>query len=150
MKPPLLVPPHQGNEVRKREESEGNHPPHLTSLWGEGGGEDGVGRLIQGEEVRSRAEARQPSITSLFAVAEPERRARLRSLRLAARLLCGPRGQELERALHAAEHDETALAPALVLLDALTPLDRRRVLGSWAQTLGSPPGHNRLMLGARG
>jgi hypothetical protein len=72
---------------------------------------------------------------SLFDTAEPERTARLRSLRLAARLLCGPRGVELERALHAAEHDPDALPRALALLDELQPLDRRRVLGSWGRTL---------------
>lgn len=80
------------------------------------------------------------TLAQLFDPRDPaERRARLRSLRLAARLLCGPRGLQLERALGDAEHDEAALEPALALLDALGPIDRRRVLSSWGATLGKPP-----------
>ena len=76
------------------------------------------------------------SLSVLFDVNDAaERRARLRSLRMASRLLCGPRGTELERALHAAERDPAALPRALVLLDAMPAIDRRRVLSSWGRTL---------------
>jgi hypothetical protein len=76
------------------------------------------------------------SLLALFDVNDAaELRARLRTLRLAARLLCGPRGTALERALHDAEHDAAALPRALALLDDLTPLDRRRVLTAWGRTL---------------
>jgi hypothetical protein len=67
-----------------------------------------------------------------FLETEPaERKARLRSLRLASRLICGPRGTELERALHRAEHDPSALPRAAKLIEGLQPLDRRRLLSSW-------------------
>ena len=58
------------------------------------------------------------NLASLFATEPAELRARLRSLRMASRLLCGPRGTELECTLHdAAEHDADALP--MELLDAL-------------------------------
>jgi len=64
-----------------------------------------------------------------------ELRARLRSLRLGSRILCGPRARDLEGALADAERDPAALVNVVALIDLLTPLDRRRVLGTWARTL---------------
>lgn len=64
-----------------------------------------------------------------------ELRARLRSLRALARVLLGPRGDSLADALHRAEDDPAALVPALAALDQLAPLDRRRLLGSYAPLL---------------
>ena len=66
---------------------------------------------------------------------EAERRARLRSLRLGARLLCGPRGAALEHALIQAERDPGEIPQVLALVDALTAIDKRRLLSSWARTL---------------
>lgn len=62
----------------------------------------------------------------------PERLARLRSLRVVVHLLVGPRGVELEKHLRDAETDRPALLRALDALDRLAPLDRRRVLASYA------------------
>jgi hypothetical protein len=56
---------------------------------------------------------------------------------MASRLLCGDRGRELERALSEAERDPEAINRAINLIEALAPLDRRRVLGSWARTFNS-------------
>lgn len=50
---------------------------------------------------------------------EPERRARLRSLRALARVHCGPRAANLVRLLAQAETDPAALEPALRALDRL-------------------------------
>lgn len=61
-----------------------------------------------------------------------ERLARTRSLRAIVRLLAGPRGIVLADHLRQAETDELALAPALAALDALEPVDRRRILASYA------------------
>lgn len=64
-----------------------------------------------------------------------ERRARLRSLRLGARLICGARGADLEHALIAAEHDPGGIPRVLELVDALSAIDRRRLLSSWMKVL---------------
>lgn len=61
-----------------------------------------------------------------------ERLARLRSLRAIARLTCGPRGHAFAESLRRAETDASQLEPALRELDALTALDRRAVLASFA------------------
>lgn len=61
-----------------------------------------------------------------------ERLARLRSMRAIVRLSTGPRGDHLAELLHRAERDPRALEPALVELDSLDPLDRRRILASFA------------------
>lgn len=61
-----------------------------------------------------------------------ERLARLRALRAIVRLLTGPRGTVLEAELSRAETGEVALCDALAGLHALVPLDRRRVLASYA------------------
>jgi hypothetical protein len=66
---------------------------------------------------------------------EGEQRARLRSLRLGARLICGARGADLERALIQAERDVREIPRVLALVDALSALDRRRLLASWAKVL---------------
>jgi len=69
-------------------------------------------------------------------IADPiERAARLRSLRLAARILCGPRARDLVVALAKAERDPTELLRVDRLIDELKPLDKRRLLSSWASTL---------------
>lgn len=61
-----------------------------------------------------------------------ERRARLRALRSVVHLLIGPRAGQLRVLLKEAESDAAVLAAALRALDALAPLDRRRVLASYA------------------
>lgn len=61
-----------------------------------------------------------------------ERRARLRALRSVVHLLIGPRAGQLRALLKEAESDAALLPAALKALDALTPLDRRRVLASYA------------------
>jgi hypothetical protein len=75
-------------------------------------------------------------VRQVLDIADPvERRARLRSLRLGARLICGSRGADLERALIEAERDPGGLPRVVALIDALTALDRRRLLSSWMRTL---------------
>ncbi len=66
-----------------------------------------------------------------------ERTARLRCLRLAVKLLVGPRGVETRHALLVAEIDPNAdtLAAAQVEFDRLSPLDRRRVLASYCEVV---------------
>lgn len=61
-----------------------------------------------------------------------ERVARTRALRAIVRLLTGPRGAELDTLLKRAETDDAALDHAVVALDRLASLDRRRVLSSYA------------------
>lgn len=61
-----------------------------------------------------------------------ERLARLRSFRALARVLAGPRAAELCELLHQAETDPAALMPAADALDALAPVDMRKVLSSYA------------------
>lgn len=67
-----------------------------------------------------------------------ERRAQLRGLRAIARLYLGPRGTDLCDALACAEHDAGALERALVALDRLASLDRRKVLASFAGIMRPP------------
>lgn len=67
---------------------------------------------------------------------EAERLARLRSLQMAARLICGPRADPLIVALRCAEADiPGALQNADAELAALPALDMRRVLASLAETV---------------
>jgi len=68
----------------------------------------------------------------VLAISDPiERAARLRSLRIAARILCGPRAHELEAALARAERDPSGELPKIdKLIDALPPT-RRRLLSTW-------------------
>ncbi|SOR30302.1 conserved protein of unknown function [Methylorubrum extorquens] len=61
-----------------------------------------------------------------------ERCARLRTLRSIVHLLIGPRAGQLRALLKEAESDAAVLPAALKALDALAPLDRRRVLASYA------------------
>lgn len=68
-----------------------------------------------------------------------ERRARLRSMQAITRLCCGARGQVLADWLRRAETDEAALEPALDALDHLAPLDRRRILASFAAVVAGAP-----------
>ena len=68
-------------------------------------------------------------------VDEAERLACLRSLRALARVLAGPRTVELCRALAAAETNPDALEPAREALRALEPVDRRRILATYAALL---------------
>ncbi len=63
---------------------------------------------------------------------EPERRARLRSLRAIVRLCTGHRGAGLAELLRQAEREPAALEAALAALDALAAVDRRQVLASFA------------------
>ncbi|ACA15746.1 hypothetical protein M446_1221 [Methylobacterium sp. 4-46] len=62
-----------------------------------------------------------------------EQRARLRVMRAIAQLHCGLRAADLCSLLAQAEFDPGALAPALEALDRLAPVDRRRVLASYAR-----------------
>jgi hypothetical protein len=61
-----------------------------------------------------------------------ERRARLRSLRAIVRLLLGPRGAILERALTCAETGAVSLETLQGVLAGLPSLDFRKVLASYA------------------
>ena len=61
-----------------------------------------------------------------------ERRARLRSLRAIVRLLLGPRGAVLERALTCAETGTVSLETLHGVLSRLPSLDFRKVLASYA------------------
>ena len=63
---------------------------------------------------------------------QAERLARLRSLRALARVLAGPRADDLVALLAQAETDDTVLPAAADALDALAPLDMRKVLASYA------------------
>ena len=61
-----------------------------------------------------------------------ERTGRLRTLRAVVHLLIGPRGAGLAQLLRDDERDPIRLPDALKGLNALAPLDRRRVLASYA------------------
>lgn len=61
-----------------------------------------------------------------------ERRARLRSLRAIVRLLLGPRGDVLARAIHCAEEGAVSLDTLHAALSRLPSLDYRKVLASYA------------------
>lgn len=66
-------------------------------------------------------------------LAADERKARLRALRMAVKLLCGERGAECRyRLLRAEIEGDDAVADAHAALRSLTPLDQRRVLASYA------------------
>ena len=78
------------------------------------------------------------SLAALFPADPVERVARLRSLALGARLICGPRGTRLEQALRNAERNPEALQAALEQIDALDALDRRRLLAAWQVSLRGP------------
>lgn len=62
-----------------------------------------------------------------------ERRARLRCLRAIVHLCCGPRGEVLAERLRAAEFDGGALRESVEDLARLEPVDRRRVLATYAR-----------------
>ncbi|AWN47159.1 hypothetical protein DK419_13230 [Methylobacterium terrae] len=62
-----------------------------------------------------------------------ERRARLRCLRGLVHVLCGPRGQDLAELLDRAEFDGGALRESVDALARLEPVDRRRVLATYAR-----------------
>ena len=62
-----------------------------------------------------------------------ERRARLRCLRGLVHVLCGPRGQDLAEMLDRAEFDGGALRESVEALARLEPMDRRRVLATYAK-----------------
>lgn len=61
-----------------------------------------------------------------------ERVARLRCLRAIAHLSCGPRGERLAAHLRLAETGACNLETVVAELNALVPLDRRRVWASYA------------------
>ena len=61
-----------------------------------------------------------------------ERTARLRCLRAIVHLTTGQRGRAAAEALRTAERDPTILPTALAEVMRLAPLDRRRVLASYA------------------
>lgn len=62
-----------------------------------------------------------------------ERCARLRCLRGLVHVLCGPRGRDLAELLHRAESDSGALRGSVDALARLQPVDRRRVLATYAK-----------------
>ncbi len=74
---------------------------------------------------------------------EAERTARLRAMRAIVRLVCGPRGLALDACLERAEASAAALAASIDELDRLTPLDRRRVLASYAALHEASPNSGR-------
>ena len=61
-----------------------------------------------------------------------ERVARLRCLRAISHLSCGPRGERLVTALRLAESGACNLEIIVAELNALAPIDRRRVWASYA------------------
>jgi hypothetical protein len=61
-----------------------------------------------------------------------ERLARLRCLRAIVHLCCGPRGAAAERALAENETDPTRAVEALAAVYAMAPLDKKRVLCTYA------------------
>lgn len=71
-------------------------------------------------------------------ISPAEQRARLRALRVLTYLYCGPRGRWVCARLAEAEHDPDALIPAHAALNSLSPVDLRRVLGSYAATHRPP------------
>lgn len=71
-------------------------------------------------------------------ISPAEQRARLRALRVLVWLYCGPRGRWVCDRLAEAEHDPAALIPAHFALNSLSPVDFRRVLGSYAATHRPP------------
>lgn len=73
------------------------------------------------------------SLTALD-IADAERWARLRSLRLGVRVICRGRAPELERALAAAEHDRREIPASSACLAACVR-STARALATWAQTL---------------
>jgi hypothetical protein len=74
------------------------------------------------------------NLLAVFDIAEPERSARLRELRLAALLLFGPR-HPLTGALAVAIREPDALDDALIQIDALAAIPRRRLLATIAAVL---------------
>lgn len=65
-------------------------------------------------------------------ISSAERIARLRALQAIAYLHAGPRAEALCNRLRDAEHDPAALPDAMAALDLLAPVDRRRILASFA------------------
>lgn len=65
-------------------------------------------------------------------ISDCERLARLRSLRAIVRLLLGPRGDVLARAIHCAEEGAVGLDTLHGALSRLPSLDYRKVLASYA------------------
>lgn len=61
-----------------------------------------------------------------------ERLARLRCLRAIVHLVCGPRGAAAERVLIENERDPARAIEALAAFYAMAPLDKRRVLSTYA------------------
>ena len=77
-----------------------------------------------------------------LAITPPNERAcRLRSLRMAVRLLAGPAGASTDAALLRAESDPDAIRDAVVAFDRLPPLTMRRVLATFA-SLHRPEGRS--------
>lgn len=70
---------------------------------------------------------------------DAERRARCRSMRAVAGLIAGPRADPLVGFLLAAETDDDALELAADALEDLDPLDRRKILASYAARAAPPP-----------
>ena len=64
-----------------------------------------------------------------------ERRAQLRGLQVATKLLCGPRAAPVVALLRAAETDTSALQAASAEIDRLPSKDRRRVLSTFLGTM---------------
>lgn len=67
-----------------------------------------------------------------------ERAARLRALRAIVHLTTGRRGDALADLLHQAEREPDALPRAVVALNRLASLDRRRVCASYAALIRPP------------
>ena len=60
-----------------------------------------------------------------------ERLARIRTFRALVRVLTGPRGAELDRALACAETDNSLLDRAFALLGRLGSIDQRKIISSY-------------------
>lgn len=78
-----------------------------------------------------------------------ERKAQVRSLRALVRVLTGPRGKDAATALLAAEiaPDAETLSEAERTFDGLAPVNRRRVLASFAAVL--PPSCSAAVVSGR-
>jgi hypothetical protein len=76
-----------------------------------------------------------PLLTTWTNLDVSEGTARLRSLAMGARLLCGPQADRLNAALHRAETDTAALVDADAELGRLPTLSMRQLLSAFLGTL---------------
>lgn len=73
------------------------------------------------------------------AITDCERLARLRGLRAIVRLVTGPRGESVTRALRCAEDDVSFLDHAMAALERLAALDKRKIWSSYLGLIAPTP-----------